>query len=58
MRLVKTKKYQEAVLLNTYNEFVEYLNGNISSLAIDIDDAISALNVYEKYVFDINISEK
>jgi len=53
LELISTKKYNESFFNKIYKEFVEFLNGNISSLSTDIDDGVSALTTFEKYVFDL-----
>ncbi len=58
LKLISTKKYNESFFAKIYTEFVEFLNGNISSLSTNIDDAISALSAFEKYVFELEKSNK
>ena len=57
LELICTKKVNESFFSKIYKEFVEFLDGSISSLSTNIDDAISALSTFEKYVFDMEKSK-
>jgi len=52
LELIHTKTVEESLLSNAYNEFVAFLNGKINSLSTNFDDAVLALDVFEKYVYD------
>lgn len=52
LKLIYTKEIKESYMVNTYEEFVEYLNGTRNSLATNLNDAVEALRVFEKYVYD------
>jgi len=51
LKLVYTKELDESYMVNTYEEFVEYLNGTRNSLSTNLNDAVEALRVFEKYVY-------
>ena len=57
LELIRTKKVNESFFSKIYKEFVEFLDGSISSFSTNIDDAISALSTFEKYVFDMEKSK-
>lgn len=55
LELITTKTIEESSLPHAYDEFVSYLNKDISSLTNEVDDAILALDIFEKYVCDKKI---
>ena len=57
LKLVYTKEANESYMVNTYKEFVEYLKGTRNSLATNLNDAVEALRVFEKYVYDDKLSK-
>jgi len=58
LELVNSKRIQEAILSSIYAEFVDFLKGHNSSLSTNIDDAVEAVRVFEKYVYDNGISKR
>ena len=48
-------KIDESTFSSAYTEFVDFLRGKCSSLTTDLNDAISALQVFEEYVYDKKI---
>jgi hypothetical protein len=42
---------------NVYTEFVEFLNSNVKLLTTDINDAVYALHIFKKYVYDNSLSK-
>jgi len=46
------KKEKESMMANTYEEFIKFLNGQKRSLSTNFNDAIDAVETFEKYVFD------
>jgi len=51
-----SKKFEESMMENTYFELVEFFKRD-KTLSTNIDDGVSALEVFEKYVYDKNISK-
>ena len=51
LKLFKTKKMDELYLINTYSEFVRFLD-NKGKLSTNLDDAIEAMDTFEKFVYD------
>ncbi len=45
-----------ASLKNSYDEFTQFFKGKRKTLSTNISDAIDALQVYKKYVYDPTIS--
>lgn len=58
LKLSYSKKLRESMLSNAYAEFVKFLGGRIPHLSTDIDDAVSALHIFEKYVYDDKLPER
>lgn len=56
LKLISSKKEKESMMVNTYEEFVEFLDGRKKSLSTNFNDAIDAVETFEKYVFDKNLS--
>ena len=56
LELVFSKKEKESLMENTYEEFVRFLDGKKVSLSTNFDDAVDALKIFEKYVFDKKLS--
>jgi len=56
LELIFSKNFEESMIENAYFEFVEFFKGN-KSLSTNIEDGILALDVFEKYVYDENISK-
>lgn len=52
LKLILTKKEKESMMVNTYEEFVKFLEGRKKSLSTNFDDAIDAVEIFEKHVFD------
>ena len=55
LELICTKKVNESFFSKIYKEFVEFLDGSISSLSTNIDDAISALLLRNMYLIWRNL---
>ena len=51
LKLEKIKKLDESYLVNAYDEFDRFLKDG-HKLSSDIDDAIDAMQTFEKYVYD------
>ncbi len=49
--LKKSIQIEESMLQNAYQEFVKFLDKKILNLSTNIDDAILAMNIFEKYVY-------
>lgn len=58
LKLSYSKKLRESMLSNAYAEFVKFLGGKISYLSTDVDDAVSALHTFKKYVYDDKLSKR
>lgn len=56
LKLILTKKEKESMMANTYEEFIKFLNGQKRSLSTNFNDAIDAVETFEKYVFDKKLS--
>ena len=56
LKLILTKKEKESMMVNTYEEFVKFLEGRKKSLSTNFDDAIDAVKIFEKHVFDKKLS--
>lgn len=56
LRLILTKEEGESMMVNTYEEFVKFLDGKKKTLSTNFDDAIDAVETFEKYVFDKKLS--
>jgi hypothetical protein len=56
LKLVYSKKDKESMMVNTYEEFVKFLDGKKKSLSTNFNDAIDAVETFEKYVFDKKLS--
>ncbi len=56
LELISSKSFDESMMENAYMEFVGFFEGT-KSLNTNIEDGISALEVFEKYVYDENISK-
>jgi len=56
LKLIKSEKISESILKNSYDEFIQFFNGKRKNLSTNISDAIDALEVYKKYVYDPTIS--
>ena len=54
LKLIYIKKISESTLSNAYSEFVEFLNGK-STLTTDINDAVNALEIFERHVYNKKI---
>lgn len=54
LHLKKSFIFRESMLENSYNEFVNYLDGKIVNMSTDLDDAISSMRFFEKFVSDKN----
>jgi hypothetical protein len=52
--LKKSFKIEESMMENTYDEFIKFLDGKILNLSTNIEDAISAVKIFEKYVYSKN----
>jgi hypothetical protein len=57
LELVKALKYAGSSMATAYSEFVEFLKGWKPILSTNLDEAVDALIVFEKYVYDRNISK-
>jgi hypothetical protein len=55
LKLIRTKKENESMMVNTYDEFVKFLD-NKKTLSTNFDDAIDAVDTFEKYVLDKKLS--
>ena len=51
LELILTKTIEESTLVNAYDEIVTFLNNDIEHLTNEINDAIMAHDVFEKYVY-------
>ncbi|HEV2193251.1 MAG TPA: Gfo/Idh/MocA family oxidoreductase [Nitrosopumilaceae archaeon] len=56
LKLVFSKKERESLMANTYEEFVKFLDGRKKSLSTNFNDAIDAVEIFEKCVFDKKLS--
>ena len=56
MYLAYTKTIGESYLKNAYDEFVDFLDKKLPSLSTNIDDAVIATEVFEKYVYDPTVN--
>ena len=56
MYLTYTKTIEESYLKNAYDEFVDFLDKKLPSLSTNIDDAVTATEVFEKYVYDPTVN--
>ncbi len=56
LELILTKKENESMMVNTYEEFVNFLDGKKKTLSTNFTDAINAVETFEKYVFDKKLS--
>ena len=52
LELILTKTIEESTLVNAYDEIVTFLNNDIECLTNEINDAIMAHDVFEKYVYN------
>ncbi len=52
LNLVNKTKYKDPTLKNTYNEFFEFFNSNNSKLSTNLTDAINALDIFNRYVYE------
>ena len=52
--LKKSFKIKESMIENAYDEFIKYLDGKILNLSTNIEDAILAVKIFEKYVYSKN----
>ena len=50
LELILTKTIEESTLVNAYDEIVTFLNNDIECLTNEINDAIMAHDVFDKYV--------
>lgn len=57
LELIHKKRIQESILSNIYAEFVDFLKGRIPSLSTNMDDAVESVIVFEKYVYDNELSK-
>ena len=55
LKLIYTKKINESMMVNTYDEFVKFLD-NKKRLSTNFDDAVNAVEIFEKYVLDKKLS--
>jgi len=58
LQLKKSFKIEESMLQNAYEEFIGFLDGKILDLSTNIEDAISAIKIFEKYVYSKNILKR
>jgi len=58
LQLKKSFKIKESMLQNAYEEFVKFLDGKIPHLSTNIEDAIAAIKIFEKYVYSKNILKR
>ncbi len=56
LKLIKSEKISESMLKNSYDEFTQFFKGKRKTLSTNISDAIVALQVYKKCVYDPTIS--
>jgi len=56
LKLSLTKKEKESMMVNTYEEFVKFLDGKQKYLSTNFNDAVDAVETFEKYVFDRKLS--
>jgi hypothetical protein len=52
LNLVNKTKYKDPTLKNTYNEFFEFFNSNNSKLSTNLTDAINAMDIFNRYVYE------
>jgi len=50
--LIYSIRIKESMIENAYKEFANFFHGNKTKLSTDICDGISALNSFEKYVYE------
>ena len=55
LKLSFSKTFTDAPLANAYSEFVKFLTNKTARLSTNFDDAINALDIFEKYVYDPKI---
>ena len=58
LHLEFTKSIDESYFENAYDEFVNFLNSESLNLSTNIDDAIIAMETFEKYVYDPTLHKK
>ena len=56
LKLSNMRKIDESYLTNTYSEFVKFLD-NKGKLSTNLEDAINAIDTFEKFVYDKNLSK-
>jgi len=56
LKLVHTKNQKESLMANTYDEFVKFLDHKKSILSTNLDDAVDAVKIFERYVYDEKLS--
>jgi len=58
LHLKSTKSIDESYFENAYDEFVNFLNTKSLTLSTNIDDAIIAMETFERYVYDPRLDKK